>query len=153
NGNRHLWTARQDGSDQRPLTSGASFNAWPSFSPDGQQVAFVSDRDGQRAIWLISPDGGAPRKLADVSPLGRLNWSSDSRQIIYSAGAGDWPGLWSISIAEGHIRRLPTAGAASDPTPSPTRDLLAYLNPSTSGPSTVSIEFIDTWGQPVKTSL
>src|SRR5262245_25630808 len=38
-GNRHLWTARLDGSEARPLTSGGSFDAWPSVSPDGQQIA------------------------------------------------------------------------------------------------------------------
>ena len=75
-GNRHLWTARLDGRDARPLTSGVSFDSWPSLSPDGQQIAFVSDRGGKRAIWLINAEGGAPRKLADVAPLGRLSWWS-----------------------------------------------------------------------------
>jgi Tol biopolymer transport system component len=148
-GNRHLWTARLDGRDARPLTSGVSLDAWPSFSPDGQRIAFVSDRGGQRAIWLINPEGGAPRKLADVAPLGRLSWSSDSRQIVYSAGAGDWPGLWRVSVADGRISRIPTAGAASEPAASTTRDLIAYLSPSTSGPSTVSVAFVNASGQPV----
>ena len=148
-GNRHLWTARLDGRDTRPLTSGVSLDAWPSLSPDGQQIAFVSDRSGQRAIWLINPEGGAPRKLADVAPLGRLNWSSDSRELLYSAGAGDWPGLWAVSVADGRIRRVPTTGAASEPAPNPTRDVIAYLSPSTSGPSNVSIEFINALGQPL----
>ena len=60
-GDRHIWTARIDGSGTRPLTSGSALDDRPTFSPDGQQVAFSSDRDGRRGIWVISADGGSPR--------------------------------------------------------------------------------------------
>lgn len=105
-GNRHLWTARTDGSDARPLTSGPSLDDHPAFSPDGQQIAFVSDRGGRRAIWTINPAGGAPRKLADVDALdGTLTWSFDGSQIVYAAGAGDFPGLFP-STSRPQVTRL-----------------------------------------------
>ena len=65
-GTRHLWTANIDGTDVRPLTSGSSQDERPALSPDGQTVAFVSDRGGQRGIWLIAAAGGSPRKLVDT---------------------------------------------------------------------------------------
>ena len=55
-----------DGSDARPLTIGAAFDERPAFSPDGQQIAFISDRRGARAIWTIGRDGGAARKIVDA---------------------------------------------------------------------------------------
>src|SRR5262249_44588415 len=132
-GDRHLWTARSDGSEARPLTSGTSLDERPAFSPDGREIAFMSDRSGQRAIWLMSADGGAPRKLADVAVIGGLSWSRDGRSLVYAAGAGDWPGLWLISVADGSIKRLPTPEAAAMPTWCPTREVIAYMSLSPRG--------------------
>jgi serine/threonine protein kinase/dipeptidyl aminopeptidase/acylaminoacyl peptidase len=151
-GNRHLWTTNPDGTNARPLTSGPSFDDRPSFSPDGHQIAFVSDRGGQRAIWLISPDGGTPRMLANVAPTGVLGWSRDGSQVVYAAGAGDWPGLWTISVADGRVKRLPTPGAAAEPSWSPVRDVIAYIWP-TVGPAFTRVGFVDATGRPVYSSL
>jgi eukaryotic-like serine/threonine-protein kinase len=153
-GNRHVWTARIDGTDARPLTSGPSLDQHPAFSPDGQQIAFISDRGGRRAIWVIDPQGGAPRKLADVPVLdSTLSWSSNSREVLYTAGIGDFPGLWTVSVADGQIKRLPTPGSAAEPALAPTRDLIAYMWPSTSGRQLTRLGFIDATGNPVYASL
>jgi serine/threonine protein kinase/Tol biopolymer transport system component len=153
-GNRHLWTARIDGTDARPLTSGSSMDQYPAFSPDGRQLAFISDRGGKRAIWRIDPNGGAPQKVVDVPALdSTLSWSADGNQIIYTAGAGDWPGLWTVSVADGQIKRLSTPGPAIEPALSPTHKLLAYMLPSTSGPQVTRLGFIDMAGAAIYTNL
>jgi TolB protein len=146
-GDRHLWTARRDGSNHRPLTSGSALDDRPSFSPDGRQVAFNSDRDGRRGIWVISADGGSPRKLSDASTTGGLSWSHDGRKVVYAAGAGSWPSLWSATVETGHVQRIPTAGAVSEPAWNPTRDLIAYMEPATSGPGFTGLAFVDSAGQ------
>ena len=38
---------------------------WVRFSPDGRTVAFLSDRDKGRSVWLLPMDGGEPRRLTD----------------------------------------------------------------------------------------
>src|SRR6185295_5882908 len=73
-GERKLWTAALDGSDAQPLTSGTGFDDRPAVSPDGRQIAYLSDRGGRRAIWIISSDGGAPRKLVDAQSNGGVSW-------------------------------------------------------------------------------
>jgi TolB protein len=145
-GNRHLWTARLDGGDARMLTSGESSNDRPVFSPDGGQIAFMSDRSGRRAIWLISAGGGTPRRLVDASPTGGLSWSRNGREIIYAAGDGGWPSLAAVSVADGTIRRIPTPDVVADPTWSPQEDVIAYLSPETTGPTHVSLTFVDPAG-------
>ncbi len=152
-GNRHLWTARIDGGDIRPLTSGESQDTRPAYSPDARQIAFVSDRGGRRAIWIISADGGSPRKLVDAALTGGLSWSRDGLEIVYAASAGAWPGLWSVSVGDARVRRLPTPGAAAEPVWSPTRDLIAYLQPATSGPGFNRLAFVDSAGQPQYSAL
>jgi len=56
-----------DGSDLRRLT----YNTWewdkhPSWSPDGAQVVFYSNRDtGRQQIWVMNADGSAQRNLTN----------------------------------------------------------------------------------------
>ena len=147
-GDRNLWTADIDGTDLRPLTSGSAQDDRPVFSRDGKQIAFVSDRDGRRGLWVIGADGGTPRKVADVSPTGGLSWSADGKSVIYAAGEGGWPGLWSVSIENGQLQRIATRGAVSEPAWNPVRDLIAYLEPATSGPGFTRISFVDSAGLP-----
>jgi Tol biopolymer transport system component len=71
-GARLVWTARPDGTEARPLTSGLAIDERPVFSPDGRQIAFISDRSGRRAVWIVGADGGAPRKVVDADTTGGL---------------------------------------------------------------------------------
>jgi Tol biopolymer transport system component len=152
-GNRHLWMMGIDGKDVRPLTSGPSLDAWPSISPDGQQISFVSDRSGRRAIWLINASGGAPRKVIDAAPLGAPRWSFDGRQLVYAAGTGDFPGLWTVAIADGRATRLAAEGATGEPGPHPTRDMIAHLIYATSGPVGARLGFVDSTGRSLYPAL
>jgi len=152
-GDRHIWIAREDGSDARPLTSGDALDDRPSFSPDGSQVAFNSDRDGRRAIWIISAEGGTPRRVVDAAVTGGLSWSRDGQRIVYAAGANSWPSLWSVNVDTGQVERIAAPGAVSEPAWSPTRDVLAYLEPTTSGPSSTRLTFVTPAGARVYETL
>jgi eukaryotic-like serine/threonine-protein kinase len=152
-GDRHLWTARLDGSDLRPLTSGTALDDRPVFAPDGKRIAFNSDRDGRRGIWVVDAEGGTPGRVADASATGGLSWSPDGQRLVYAAGDGGWPALWSVSVADGEIQRIPTPGAVSEPAWNPTRDLIAYMEPATSGPGYTKLAFVNSAGQPQYTAL
>jgi Tol biopolymer transport system component len=83
----------------------------------------------------------------DASLPGSVSWSSDGKEIVYSATAGDWPGLSSVSVADSTVRRITTPGVATDPAWSPTRDLIAYLQPNTTGPTIVRLAFVNSKGE------
>ena len=53
----NLVVFRADGSDLRRLTSGEVRDRGPSWSPDGQWIAFGSNRGGDYQIWTVRPDG------------------------------------------------------------------------------------------------
>jgi Tol biopolymer transport system component len=152
-GNRHIWAARVDGTDLRPLTSGPASDERPAASPDGTLVAFISDRTGEPGVWLVSADGGAPRKASTLSPVGQLSWSRDSRHLVFAASSGQWAGLWSVAVADGTARQIPTAGAAADPSWCPTRDVIAYLEPAKSGEAYVRLAFVSPEGKRLYESL
>jgi serine/threonine protein kinase/Tol biopolymer transport system component len=152
-GERHLWTARIDGSELRQLTSGSGSDDRPAFSPDGKQIVFNSDRDGRHGIWLISADGGVPKKLADVRTTGGLSWSPDGSKVVYAAGAGGWPSLWTLSVDTGQVQAIAAAGAVGEPVWNPGRDLIAYMQALTNGPAFTRISFVNSAGQPQYTTL
>jgi TolB protein len=147
-----LWTARPDGTDPRPLTTGTALDEKPSLSPDGQRIAFISDRGGERGIWLIGTEGGTPEYLAPAPDIVmRPTWSPDGRQIVYDVAGGDRPALRILSLADKRARSLPTPAGASTPTWSPTADVIAYFEPQRPGSTRTS--FVNSRGEPLYTSL
>lgn len=58
-GGTAIWSLPLAGGDGRVLSEGSS----PTWSPDGQRIAFVSRRSGRSEIWVIRPDGTDPIQL------------------------------------------------------------------------------------------
>ena len=73
-----------DGEAKNLTTSSGSREKNAVWSPDGEQVALVSDRGGEEAVWLIDSDGEW-RELARTSPfLLPLVWSPDGKHLLFS---------------------------------------------------------------------
>ena len=82
NGNLDIWVQQVSGGKPLRLTDHPADDWFPSFSPDGKEIAFRSDRDGG-GIYLIDAlaVGGEPRRIADRGILPKF--SPDGRWIAY----------------------------------------------------------------------
>lgn len=58
-----LWIANADGSQPRRLTIDEGVESRPHFSPDGSQIAFSAEYDGNTDVFLVPVEGGIPRRL------------------------------------------------------------------------------------------
>ena len=58
-----LWTAKEDGSDVRRLTSHPGAESSPYLSPDGKSVAFTAGYDGNPDVYVVPVSGGEPTRL------------------------------------------------------------------------------------------
>src|SRR5215813_3594098 len=61
----HIYLVAADGGAANALTSGACNDISPKFSPDGGQIAFVSDRTGNAEIHTVAVTGGMPRQVTN----------------------------------------------------------------------------------------
>src|SRR5699024_8522868 len=61
-------------------------NKSPRFSPDGEQMVFVSDRSGSNQLWLINTSGGEAEQLTTFkNGVFSPHWSPDGSKIIFMA--------------------------------------------------------------------
>jgi len=66
-----LYTVGKDGGVARRLTSGPGYSSFPRFSPDGTQLAFTSQYDGNTEVYVMPGEGGVPKRLTTSATLGR----------------------------------------------------------------------------------
>ncbi len=94
-GERALFSARGDiftapiekGPTRNLTHSSGAHDKWPSWSPDGARVAFISDRSGEEEIWLASQDGqGDAEQLTKGGAAMRYEpeWSPDGARIAFA---------------------------------------------------------------------
>ncbi len=78
-----IYTLPIEGGEAKPLRSGLAWEMQPRFSPDGQRIAFTTDRAGGDNIWLMDADGSNPEQLTDESfrLLNSPAWSPDGQYI------------------------------------------------------------------------
>lgn len=87
---RRLWRVDFAGGKPEHLTTSGSSDTRPRFSPDGKQLAFISDRSGKPQTWVMSTTGGEPRQVTDLpSGVGAADWSPDGRRLLLLAGSGE----------------------------------------------------------------
>ena len=102
-----IWIANENGSGVERLTDNTARDQFPRFSPDGQWIAFSSNRDGNYDVYVLPAAGGKPRQLtfhtADDNVVG---WSPDGRKIVFTSnrGSGAFPTiatLWEVPLEGG----------------------------------------------------
>jgi len=90
---RHLWVVDVATSTTKQLTDGQDWNDTdPQWSPDGGQIAFVSDRTGKvydeghnTDVWTIPAAGGPLTKISDHAfEDENPRWSPDGKQILFT---------------------------------------------------------------------
>jgi Tol biopolymer transport system component len=81
------------GSEQRRLTTDAKTEQrWPSMSPDGSRIAFVTKRSGTWHVYVMNADGTGLNELTGIYDLvprggfkGYPDWSPDGTELVFSA--------------------------------------------------------------------
>lgn len=90
-------------SAMRRLTFGGK-DRFPIWSPDGQRIAFQSDRQGDRAIFAQRADGTGPVERLTKASQGEAHvpesWSPDGKHVSFSVIKNAAFSLWMLSTAD-----------------------------------------------------
>ncbi len=111
-----LWITSDRGGACRRLTSHVGTEYFPHFSPDGRQVAFTAEYDGNYDVYVVSVEGGELRRLT-WHPYGDevLDWTPDGRHILFRSTREEPNGSWEIyavPIEGGEAEKLPLGWAS-----------------------------------------
>ncbi len=83
---RHIWIYEKQSGSIRQFTYSAKSDFLPRWSPDGKQLAFLSDRDEQQQVYAMRADGGEASALTKGKrDVKNFAWSPDGKQIAYLA--------------------------------------------------------------------
>jgi tricorn protease len=66
-----IYAVGKEGGIARRLTSGPGYSSFPRFSPDGKQIAFTSQYDGNTEVYVMPAEGSVPKRLTTSATLGR----------------------------------------------------------------------------------
>jgi dipeptidyl aminopeptidase/acylaminoacyl peptidase len=83
--NDQIWIAAVDGSFNLQYTRGEKSSSAPQFSPDGKQVAFLSNRvDNKNQVFIMRLMGGEPEQITSTKTgVASYKWSPDGNRIAY----------------------------------------------------------------------
>lgn len=121
-----LYTVSSSGGVARKLTSDVGFESFARFSPDGKQIAFTGQYDGNTEVFVMPSEGGVPKRVTFTATLSRddvsdrmgpnnivMGWTPDGKYITYRSrkkSFDDFIGqLFNVSPNGGLSSELPLA--------------------------------------------
>lgn len=126
-----LWSASEDGTGVKRLTTHRSREIEPHFSPDGKRIAFASNRMGSYDVFVMLAGGGEATQLTFHSASDSVvGWSADGKGILFTSARGDgvFPtvaNLYEVP-ADGGMEKLVPTDWGSYGSYSPDGKLLAF---------------------------
>ena len=109
-----------DGSGVERLTENATEEAYPIFSPDGSQIAYLANPDDYWALFVMNADGTHPVQVTggDEVSVGLIGWSPNGKQITFASNVadGETEEIYVINV-DGSNQRQVTDNAFEDSGP------------------------------------
>src|SRR5262249_19290488 len=99
-----LWSVSREGGEARRLTTGLQAND-PVFSPDGTQLAFTGEAQGNTDVYVMPATGGVARRLTyHPAPDHAVRWTPDGKQVLSRSERPSYscpPRLFTIPLEGG----------------------------------------------------
>ena len=130
-----IWVAPKTGGPALRLSSPKGEESFPRFSPDGSQIAFSGNYDGNTDIYVVPAAGGLPKRLTyHGAPDRVLEWYPDGNSILFATSRTSekdrFNQLYKISANGGLPEKLPVPYGEFGSI-SPDGNTLAYVPIST----------------------
>jgi TolB protein len=129
-GSANIYLYTDGEAEPKNLTDDKSNNSYPAWSPDGQTVAFCSDRDGAMHIFTMTADGKKVTQLTRGELMCRVpTWSADGKTLAFCRRTAEGSSeVCTIPAAGGDPKPIDLGGDAWDPAFSPDGKRLAFVS-------------------------
>ncbi len=125
-----LWIVPREGGEAKRLTNGPGIETDPVFSPDGKQVAFSGQYDGNQDVYVVRASGGIPQRLTYHPAHDQVvGWTQDGKRILFRSSRHSYARssrLFTVSREGGLPEEVPLPLADSG-SYSPDGKRLAYV--------------------------
>jgi TolB protein len=121
-GTPQLYVMPVGGGEPTRISFGQGRYGTPVWSPRGDLIAFTKQNAGRFHIGVMRTDGSEERLLTSSFLDEGPSWAPGGRVLMFTretSGADGAPALYSVDVTGRNLRRIPTPGAASDPSWSP----------------------------------
>src|SRR3954471_21759371 len=113
-----LWIVAREGGEAQRLTTGVGIETDPVFSPDGSQIAFTGEYDGNTDVFVVPATGGVPTRLTHHPGVdSAVGWSPDGKNVIFRSGRESssprYTRLFTVPVTGGLPTALPFPSAYS----------------------------------------
>ena len=125
----YLWSVSREGGEARQLTTGGHESS-PVFSPDGTQIAFTGQYDGNTDVFVMPAEGGSPKRLTwHPGQDFALGWTPDGKRVLFGSDRdayADFTRFYTVP-AEGGVAEVLPIWRAFDGQYSPDGTQIAYV--------------------------
>ncbi len=109
-----IWIAPKSGGTAMRLSSPRGTEQFPRFSPDGTQLAFSGNYDGNVDLYVMPAGGGEPRRVTHHGASDRLlGWTPDGQSLLFSSHMMGFTErvsqLYTVPVEGGLPQKLPVA--------------------------------------------
>jgi tricorn protease len=106
-----LWIVPREGGEGKRLTNGVGLETDPIFSPDGTQIAFTGEYEGNLDVYVVPATGGTPRRLTYHPGIDMaVGWTPEGKQILFRSDRSSYSRfnrLFTIPVEGGLSTELP----------------------------------------------
>lgn len=131
-----LWIVSKEGGIANRLSSPSGVESFPKFSPDGSQIAFSGNYDGNQDVYVVPSMGGLPTRITYHSMPDRMvEWMPDGSIVYASSRESEkqrFSKLYQVSSEGGFSTKMPMA-YGEYLSPSPDGKKVAMLDKSVLG--------------------
>jgi len=107
---QQLWRSRVDGTERLQLTGPSSNPPFTRWSPDSQQIVYISSQAGAPdKVCVVGRDGGSPKVLYQGNSLSRPSWSRDGKSVVFGESTGliEEAQVKLLDLKTGQVTTLP----------------------------------------------
>ncbi len=122
-----IYRISSNGGDAERLTDSPGIDTQPAYSPDGQWIAFTSDRGGSPQVYKMPANGGPAQRLTfDGSYNVGPRYSPDGKTVAFVQRDGGRYRIASLELATGQVTTLTDGTLDDSPTFAPNGKMVLY---------------------------